>query len=218
MIQYIILSAWGFYVLKYHSNILPWYMGGDQTMEGAFIALYKDCPFTECSWPVYVWFLTTQGMYYGELVKHCLEPRGKGWMEFFIHHIATCVLVFASTMSNFISYGAIIHYIHMVSDIAVNLVKMLGGTKYDTFTAIVFTLVHMPCWGFWRLFCLPVIIYGIYTHSDFSYKDPIFAPFDCFIAWNGHYLVILLILHWYWYGLFFKMIYNALTTGVSEDI
>ena len=121
-------------------------------------------------------------------------------------------------MSNFIYYGAIIHYLHCVSDIAVFLVKLLGSTRYDTLAAVVFTTVHMSCWGFYRLFCLPVIIWGIYTHADFSYKDPIFAPFDCFIAWNAHYLTILYILHWYWYFLFFKMIYNALTTGVSEDI
>ena len=47
MIQYIVISVWGHIVLKYHSNILPWYMGGDQTMEGAFVALYKDCPFVD---------------------------------------------------------------------------------------------------------------------------------------------------------------------------
>ena len=219
MIQYIVISVWGFIVLKYHSKILPWYMGGDQTMEAAFVALYEGCPFVDQSWPVYVWFLTTQGIYYGETVKHVFfEERGKGWMEFFIHHLATCFLVFASTMSNFIYYGAIIHYLHCTSDIAVMLVKGLGSTYYDTFTAVVFAAVHMPSWAFWRLFCLPVIIWGIYTHSDFSYKDPIFAPYDRFIAWNGHYLTILYILHWYWFFLFVKMIYNALTTGVSEDI
>ena len=187
-------------------------------MEGAFIELYRGCPFADCSWPVYVWFLTTQGLYYGETVRHLCEPRGVGWMEFFIHHIATCALVFASTMSNFIAYGAIIHYLHMASDIAISLVKCLGSTKYDTFTSIVFATVNMPSWAFWRLFCLPVIIWGIYTHPDFRYQDPIFAPFNCFIAWNGHYLTVLYILHWYWFGLFIKMIYNALTTGVAEDI
>ena len=219
MILYIIISVWGFIVLKYHSDILPWYMGGEQSMEDAFVALYRGCPYTGHSRAVYVWFLTTQGLYYGETIKHVFfEVRGKGWMEFFIHHIATCALVFASTMSNFISYGAIIHYLHCTSDIAVFLVKMLGSTRFDTPTAVIFATIHMPSWAFWRLFCLPVIIWGIYTHHDFSYKDELFAPYDCFIAWNGHYLTVLLILHWYWFFLFIKMIVTALTTGVSEDI
>ena len=138
-------------------------------------------------------------------------------MEFFIHHIATCVLVFASTLSNFIAYGAIIHYLHCASDIAGSSVKMLGSTRYDNFTAVVFVLIHMTSWAFWRLFCLPVIIWGIYTHPDFSYKDEIFAPFTCFISWNGHYLTVLLILHFYWFGMFFNLLYVYATTGVSED-
>ena len=194
-------------------------MGGEQTMEGAFIELYRGCPFTEYSKPVYVWFLVTQGIYYGETIGHILfKSRGVGWMEFMIHHIATCVLVFASTMSNFIAYGAIIHYLHCASDIVIMLVKTLGSTRYDTFTGVLFILINMPSWAFWRLFCLPVIIWGIYTHSDFRYKDEVFAPYTCFIAWNGHYLTVLLVLHWYWYFLFLKMICNFASSGVSEDI
>ena len=49
MIVFTVVTVWGFIVLKYHSNILPWYMGGEQTMEGAFIELYRGCPFTEYS-------------------------------------------------------------------------------------------------------------------------------------------------------------------------
>jgi len=68
-VQYIILTAWGYHVLK-DSPIMPWFMGGTSDAETAFEGVMKGVPWIKTPDSIYSWFLYSQGHYWAELFNH----------------------------------------------------------------------------------------------------------------------------------------------------
>ena len=69
VIQCIIVTIWGYYVLK-DTTFMPWFMGGSNDSQTAFGNIMKNCPFTEFPTEVYHWLLyAAGGIYLGNLVN-----------------------------------------------------------------------------------------------------------------------------------------------------
>ena len=133
-----------------------------------------------------------------------------------IHHMATCFLIFGSAYSNFIGIGAIVAWIHLVTDIPASLVKCLVSTHYGKMTLCAYTMV-MLSWGYLRLICESFWIYNIFTHPVMGYPGDL-AKYNIYITLNGVYLSILQCLQFYWYFLLIKMLVSYKKKGVTEDL
>ena len=167
---------------------------------------------------IYDWFLYTSGIYWGELFHHVfLADRRNDFIEFLVHHLATVFLVFGSAYANQVPIGVVISFIHLVSDISASFVKFLGSTYYDKCAVVYFVGVMMPNWFYWRLVCLPFWIYNIFMRPSVSYQPPL-DHLTIFLTLNGVYLLVLQFLQFYWFGIFFSIVYNALNTGAAEDL
>jgi len=214
-IQYLVVSVWGYKVLK-STKHLPWFMGGDSDAKTAFESCFIGNPFTEFPHELYEWFLYSAGIYFGELFNHVLfAERRNDFGEMLIHHMATCFLVFGSAYSNYTGIGAIISWIHLVSDVTGSLVKCFASTYFNESTVVVF-FVMMTSWFYFRLLCLPFWIINIFFNPIMGYPDE-FAEYDIFITLNGLYLTVLQFLQVYWFSLFIKMLLTYRKTGVAED-
>ena len=163
-VQYTICTYWGYQELK-DTDYLPWFMGGTTDIETAFLSTMKNAPFDDYPRGLYEWFLYSSGIYFGELIKHVLlDKRGNDFVEFLMHHLATCFLVFGSALGGKTAIGSIISWLHMASDVTASMSKVVASTHFETLTAIFFAGIFMPQWFFWRLVCLPLWIYPLFFH------------------------------------------------------
>lgn len=81
-------------------------------------------------------------------------------MEMMIHHLAANCLFFCYIFGNFITFGAIVAYLHDLADVPANLGKVLSSTTFEKF-AMLDGIVLIICWGWTRIYILPKIIYGL---------------------------------------------------------
>ena len=135
-ICYAIWSAWGYSVLK-ETVHLPWFMGGSTDMKTAYESTMLGQPFTKFNKSLYEWYLYSQGIYWLHLVSHLLmKEKSDTYNEFLIHHLATIALVFGSTLSNQIGIGAIISFLHMITDVPTPMAKFFASTWMETVAAV----------------------------------------------------------------------------------
>ena len=170
--MYTIAAVTGYQALI-ESKHLPYWMGGHGDSKTAFESTMLNAPFCESSRSLYVWFLCMFGIYFGELVTHVfIEEHKKDFDEMLIHHLATCLAVFGSFYSGAVGIGAIISWIHCSSDIFIGLVKIAASTHYNETTVVIYFMM-LSAWIFFRLMCLPFIIYSLATSHMAVFPDPL---------------------------------------------
>lgn len=178
-------------------------------------------PFCEYPPGVYEWFLYSSGIYFGELVRHVFFDEHKpDFAEMLIHHLATVFLVFGSAYANQVGIGAIISWLHILTDVPVSVAKIttsLKGQCAEIISAIVAVCILLPTYIYFRVICLPFWIYNIFTNPTVVYP-PHLSEFDVFLQLNGFYLLVLQILHIYWTILILKMLIGFLSGGGARDL
>ena len=73
-----------------------------------------------------------------------------------LHEVVTIYLYGGCFLMNFWEIGAVISWLHSVSDILIMLTKVLSQTNYGTATGVVF-VIEMAIWFYTRLIVFPWI-------------------------------------------------------------
>jgi len=166
-------------------------MGGQHTGKEAFENTMINNPFCEFPREVYEWFLYASGIYFGELVRHvCWHEAKNDYVEMLLHHSATVFLVFGSAYANQIGIGAIIAWLHLLTDIPIATSRIFSCTHYDNATGFVFVTGVLTSWFHFRLCCLFWWIFNIFTSPTVAYP-PHISEFDIFLKLNGLYLIVI---------------------------
>lgn len=66
-----------------------------------------------------------------------------------VHHIATALLCVGSWMYGYLRVGSVIMLLHDVSDVPLDLVRVMGALNQKTLQ-IVSMVVTLLAWGYWR--------------------------------------------------------------------
>lgn len=130
-----------------------------------------------------------------------------------MHHIAAFCLYFCYIFGNILDLGATIAFLHDLADIPGNLCKALNSTVYQNSSAVVF-VTCMVVWFVTRIYCLPQMIYKIFTSLIY---DAEYAEFQPFIYLNGIFLCVMCALHYFWFAMFFKILSRYVLTGEAKD-
>ena len=146
-----------------------------------------------------------------------MKEKSDTYNEFLIHHLATIALVFGSTLSNQIGIGAIISFLHMLTDVPTPMAKFFASTWMETVAAGWMILVQMPSWFYWRLACFPYWVYHIPTNHLTTYQVDDLKQYSPWIMLYVPYLSVLVLLHIYWYYLMSRLIYNAIFLNEYTD-
>ena len=187
-------------------------------MKTAYESTMIGQPFTTFNKSVYEWYLFSQGLYWRHLISHVLvEEKTDEYGEFLIHHLATIALVFGSTVSNQIGIGAIISFLHIVTDVPIPMAKFFASTKFETLAAVFMIVVQMPNWFYWRLVCFPYWVYHIPTNHLTTYQVDDLKQHSPWIMLYVPYLCVLVLLHYYWFYLMCCIIYNAIAHNKYSD-
>ena len=152
-------------------------MGGNHEGKTAFENTMTNNPFNTFPRGVYEWFLFSAGNYFGELALHVFVNEHKSdFGEMCVHHLATIFLIFGSGYANQVGIGAIISWLHIVTDIPVSAARIFASLK-STFAeytcGIILCGFLLPSWFYFRCFCFAFWIYNIFTNPTCVYEPPL---------------------------------------------
>lgn len=150
----------------------------------------------------------------------CWSPNVRGdFNEMFIHHIATNLLVFGSSIFRFTRVGSMVFLVHDVSDIPVDLSKLANFMKWKATTVICFLTMAIT-WLYARLFILPFVIFKtIVMHSHYVLELGM-VPVVQFIFYRPcFYLVVGLLIHLHatWFLMFIRIFATLVTKRECHD-
>lgn len=129
----------------------------------------------------------------------------------FLHHVVTIFLYGQSFILHRASYAAVIMFLHDWADISTQFVRCFNETKYNGF-ALFWAVMMTISWGYTRLYVFPQVIYNV-TLDNF-YSGTWFKSDECFMV----QLVVLQILHIYWFYVLIKSFVRYISKGEIKDL
>ncbi len=128
----------------------------------------------------------------------------------YVHHLVTLFLVGHSYMMQRTQDGVIVMLLHNISDVPTSFVRGLIQTRYMAATVGIGVFM-MLSWAYTRLYLFPQVIYQGYQ-KQFLAKGGFYSE-----PYLTYELLILLILHTYWYYLFIAAFAKLIYGGKLED-
>jgi len=157
MCYFICVSTYGYIVLK-DSDWLPWYFGGN----GSVDACFKGAPFVVPAPGSRRYALITMGYHLNELISHLTaKEKDNDFYEMMLHHFCAVGLFLGMIIANFLAPGCIIIFLHDFTDIFAGLTKFLSCTKNDGLTIVV-GLLMMSFWFWCRNVWFTNIVYRLW--------------------------------------------------------
>ncbi|KAK4524040.1 hypothetical protein GAYE_SCF01G1939 [Galdieria yellowstonensis] len=167
------------------------------------------------------YYLMEAGYYCGALLFLSFDTKRSDFMEFVIHHSSTIFLVLISYIFGYVRVGLYILCLHDASDILLYLAKVLYYVRWNadvyvfSFFVIVFYLT--------RLVLYPRVVWSVavdtlrmvlekpwFNHWAAHWEFYLLHYFLCLIA-----LVILQLLHCFWFSLALRMVYRTLSASTE---
>lgn len=153
-------------------------------------------------------FIAQLGVWFVTAFSHkFVEAKHKDYFVMYGHHVATLGLVTVSYLNGWTPVGLLVLFIHDSSDITCDLLKMVNYLGLDgssgTFLAEGFFVANLISWGAMRLWFYPMKAIRS-TLVDYPFELPLLHPGNLCRA----LLVVLLLMHIWWYFLFFRILYR----------
>ena len=161
-----------------------------------------------------LYYLGTMGYHIHQMVYHGFEEVRNDYIEMLLHHFVTVFLYAFSYLTNLTKAGSVIMFLHDWADVPTSSVKAFTETTYSKISVFL-GISMLVVWFYSRLVVLPPIIYegGIKA----KYYTQHGANFNCHY-YLAFFLIILLILHVYWFYVLVIVIKNYATKGKIEDL
>lgn len=157
------------------------------------------------------WYYMIELTFYWSLTfSQFYDVKRKDFVEMFIHHITTILLMGLSWTCNLTRVGTLVLVIHDVADILLEAAKLCKYTNYQRTCDILFTLFAVT-WIVTRLGVYPTWI----LYSTTIEAPQIVEMFPAYYIFNA-LLAILLMLHVIWTYFILKIVYKAMYTGKTE--
>jgi ceramide synthetase len=205
-------SFYGWKLLSVKEFTPPQLLGAGRIEE-----CWLDPSLPNAGWDLRMYYQISMGYHLHSFVFHTFfTKRRNDFVEMLLHHLCTLYLIWFSYSFNQLRSGSLIILLHDISDIPGHMVRIFVDSSYKEMTYISYALLLL-LWGYFRLYVFPfVVLRSVLIDTTLFNPDgrPVPMEIEMFLLM----LVILVILHSYWYGLFIKMGFTAKKTGKTEDI
>jgi hypothetical protein len=142
-----------------------------------------------------------------------------------IHHITTALLCITSYATRYVKIGSLVMLLHDASDLPLDILRLFSTFKYLP-GQIIFFLLTVVSWAYWRLWFLPfTVMNSIAWESKSLHIIRPCAPGEC--AWNLSsaiervpfllLLTALLTLHCIWFTQLLRKGYRELFGGKKDS-
>lgn len=205
-IYYIIVTSYGWWVLKDTDFLVPSLGGRKENVAGN---MWNNFPVIEekNNYNLRMFYIVIGGYHFSSIVILLMRQRKNDFMEMLVHHIATATLIVMSYLSNMVKGGSQLIWLHGWADITVSLLKAFSETSFN-FGFVFFGLINLAIWPWSRFYAFVDVLYNGYItlipqlDSVFKFnseQDKAKTINFCHMVVGLH--LCLLSLHIYWYGL-----------------
>ncbi|EQC29655.1 hypothetical protein SDRG_12659 [Saprolegnia diclina VS20] len=180
---------------------------------------------------VHTLYVFQLGMYiYVGFSCEFLEEKRKDHLVMMGHHVVTISLIIWSYAVGYLPIGVIVMFLHDISDIPLDFLKMVNYLKLEnregwfiTEFMFAFTLIQ---WVYFRVYLFPTkLMYSTLYEMRASCMDPIAAldfsilfpsPGPTHWLWFNTLIAALYTLHIWWTFLLMRLLYGVLTVGPNS--
>ena len=211
-IFYLVFEIVGYYTLV-SPNVakwLPWL--GDTTQH------WEHWPLHDLTGPTRFYYQVELGCYIHQFMW--TEVERSDALEMMVHHLTTIALISLSYLTNFTRVGTSILFLHDSADVFLESAKIFNymskadGRAWAKHLTDIFFATFAVIFFVTRIFVFPRFIL-----SSVLYEAPLYLGGS---DWVGFYvfaglLIVLQVLHVFWFYLIARMIYKLATTGIEKD-
>jgi len=160
-------------------------------------------------------YLGQFGIYFALAYMHrFVDARHNDYFVMFSHHVATLLLVTLSYWNGWMPIGVVVLFIHDLSDIVPDVLKMVNYLGWDSKCGIPIAeamfVMNLVTWAIFRLWIFPSFAIKS-TFVAYPYPVPFFSMGCACRA----LLIVLFCMHIYWYYLFWRILIKLIQPGVS---
>jgi len=207
---YVCLTVFGYWAIYNEEWVPKWVMFGSH---GDSNLVDNDFYFQKPSDRVRVYYLIEFGFTLASLAELVLiYEHHHDFLEMFIHHAATLMLIYFSYSEGFTRIGTLVLAVHDPVDIFAFLARAAADTPSQVFGGLAFSCL-MTSWLYFRIIVFPLVIiskvfarYQLTDARSITYARLTFA----------FLLSVLYCLHIYWFSSFPKYVIGALKEGKLE--
>uniref|UniRef100_F1KVF6 LAG1 longevity assurance 4 n=1 Tax=Ascaris suum TaxID=6253 RepID=F1KVF6_ASCSU len=121
------------------------------------------------------------GFYYSLLITSLFDVRRTDFRQLLFHHFVTILLLSASWMINFIRVGTLVLILHDVSDISLELAKLVRYDEANAKYANAIFFIFLISWTLTRIGYFPLVVIrsAIFDAPTLIQSDyDLFNPFE----------------------------------------
>ena len=152
--------------------------------------------------------------YYGHALVSLLmwERQRRDFTEFFLHHVATLLLLVASWLTSFHRVGALILLVHDIADPLLHAAKAANYARKQVLCDVLF-VSFSAVFAVSRLYWYPAfLVYPVLVMTSDGYVQPFpFLHVFCLL------LLALCLLHVYWMAIISKVVYGFCVNHRDSD-
>jgi ceramide synthetase len=208
---YIFITVFGYCCLK-DVEWLPKTLGGKARFEDLNL-FWEGLPYQPQERKVIVYYMIQFGSALCTFILQFKQNRTRNsYGELLLHDLATLVLLIISFLNNYIRMGAVVLFLHDISDIFSYGCKIYVDTKYIK-TTLFFYINLVLTWFWTRLYVFPFqVILQCFTNNIWARPELVGYMIIAIC------LATLLCLHVYWIVLILGIGVKFLRTGEADDM
>eukprot|EP00753_Platysulcus_tardus_P020387 PLAT8015.1.p1 GENE.PLAT8015.1~~PLAT8015.1.p1 ORF type:complete len:340 (-),score=171.73 PLAT8015.1:76-1095(-) len=183
-------------------------------------SLWQGYPHVYVDWRMKAYVMLQMGFYFHATVVICIEKKRRDFVELLLHHISTLLAIYMSWFHHYNRYCVTVLFLHDIGDVLLYTAKCLNYIRWQRICDAMFAMFALVF--FWtRLVVFPSTI------ASYIFDSLKFIPYSWDAAtevygdWKIRYfitsLIILVLLHCFWFYLICRMIVRALQTNTVES-
>jgi ceramide synthetase len=209
---YLFITIVGYYCLK-DEEWLPRTLGGTARTLKDLDQFWDGLPYQPQNRKVVIYYMIQFGSALCTFILQFKQNRTRNsYGEFLLHDMATLMLLIISFLNNYLRMGAVVLFLHDISDIFSYGCKIFVDTEYLK-TTLFFYVSLVLSWFWTRLYVFPFqVILQCFTNNIWARPELVGYMIIAIC------LATLLCLHVYWIVLILNIGVKFLRTGEADDM